>query len=195
MHGYGRMDVSGSVLGVVLIRKNIKVLNIDDVARHLGKGAPEDAYYDFFGAGFPGRLKERSRFANVCFIRDGDEMLGNSGAQADGMRAALPSRRACISDSLRYLLIIDYLTVGHERKANMRVGGGSDGGFGGFFSGSESLTHSANFVLWDNSKGTVAAYGSVRERIKLYDPLTGATWTDMLGRMAASVTARMPYRK
>jgi len=195
MHGYGRMNVSGSALGVVLIRKNIQVLNAEDVARDLGRGACEDAYYGFFGAEFPARLKACSGFTRVYFVNDGDEMLGNSGTAADGLRAALPSRKGCISDSLQYLLIVDYLTLGHERKANMTVGGGSDGDFGGFFSGSESLTHSADFVLWDNKEGTIAAYGNIRERTKLYDAVTKAVWIDMLEKMARSVTDGMPYRR
>jgi hypothetical protein len=195
MHGYGRMNVSGSVLGVVLIRKNIQVLNADDVARDLGRGACEDAYYAFFGAEFPARLKACSGFAKIYFVNDGDAMLGNTGIAVDGLRAALPSRKGCISDSLQYLLIVDYLTLGHERKATMTVGGGSDGDFGGFFSGFESLTHSADFVLWDNKEGTIAAYGSISERKKLYDAMTKETWRNMLENMARSVVHGMPYRR
>jgi hypothetical protein len=196
MPGYGRMNVSSSALGVVLIRKNIQILNPQDVARDLGRGHPEDAYYGFFGAGFPAAIKACSRFARVSFVPDGDEMFGRSDGAVDyGTRVALPSRRRCISDSLQYLLIIDYLTVGHERKTNMPVGGGSDGNFAGFFSGSESLTHTADFVLWDNRAGTVAAYGSIRERIRIYDPLTKEVWLEMLKKTARSVVDGMPYRK
>jgi hypothetical protein len=196
MPGYDRMNVSGSVLGVVLMRKNIQILNPEDVARNLGRGHPEDAYYGFFGAGFPSALKACSGFSKVYFMPAGDEMFGRAdGAVNYGTRVTLPSRRRCISDSLQYLLIIDYLTVGHERNKNMPVGGGSDGNFGGFFSGSESLTHTADFVLWDNSEGTVAAYGSIRERIGIYDPLTKEVWLEMLKKTARSVVDGMPFRR
>jgi hypothetical protein len=196
MSGYKRMKFEDSTLGVVLIRKNIQVLNAEDVARDLGRGVSEDAYYVFFADAFPAAMKARSKFAKIYFVRHGDEMLGNSGNQVDyGARTALPSRKGCVSDSLQYLLIVDYLTVAHERKTNMPVGGGSDGSFAGFFSGSESLTHAAEFVLWDNKAGTIAAYGSIRERISIYDPLTREVWDDMVQKMARSVTRGMPYRK
>jgi hypothetical protein len=196
MPGYDRMNVSGSTLGVVLVRKNIQVLNAQDVAQDIGSGVPEDAYYAFFGAEFPAEMKACSKFAEVYFVRHGDEMFGNSGAAVDfGVHATLPSRKGCISDTLDYLLIIDYLTTGHERNTSMRVGGGSDGNFGGFFSGSESLTHSADFVLWDNREGTIAVYGGIRERTRLYDQLTREVWVAMLQKMAYAVTRRMPYRR
>jgi hypothetical protein len=196
MPGYGRMDVSSSALGVVLIRKSIQILNPQDVARDLGRGHPEDAYYGFFGAGFPAAMKACSQFAGVHFIPDGDEMFGRADGAVDyGTRVTLPSRRRCISDSLQYLLIIDYMTVGHERKTTMPVGGGSDGNFAGFFSGSESLTHTADFVLWDNSAGTVAAYGSISARIRIYDPLTKEVWLEILKKTARSVVHGMPFRR
>jgi hypothetical protein len=196
MPGYDRMNVGSSALGVVLMRKNIQILNPEDVARDLGRGHPEDAYYGFFGAGFPAAMKACSRFSRVYFVPDGDEMFGRADGAVDyGTRVTLPSRRRCISDSLQYLCIIDYLTVGHERKKNMPVGGGSDGNFAGFFSGSESLTLSADFVIWDNSVGTVAAYGSIRERIGIYDPLTKAVWVEILKRAARDVVKGMPFRK
>jgi hypothetical protein len=196
MSGYKRVKFENSTLGVILIRKNIQVLNAEDVARDLGRGVSEDAYYSFFGAAFPAAMKARSKFAKVYFVQHGDEMLGNSGAAVDyGARTALPSRKECVSDSLQYLLIIDYLTVAHERKTNMPVGGGSDGSFEGFFSGSESLTHSAEFVLWDNREGAIATYGTVRERIRIYDPLTKAVWDEILKKMAHAVVGGMPYRR
>jgi hypothetical protein len=196
MPGYKRAMYDHSTLGIVLVRKNIQVLNPEDVARDLARGASEDAYYNFFSAGFPAALKTCTKFAKVYFVRNGDEMLGPSAAAADfSTRTALPSRKGCISDSLQYLLIIDYLTVGHEHSKNMTVGGGSDGNFGGFFSGSESLTHSADFVLWDNREGTIAAYGSVSERTSLYDPLVREIWDDMLKKMARAVVSGMPYRR
>ena len=196
MPGYGRINVARSTLGIILIKKNIQILNAEDVARDMGKGGPEDAYYDFFGVEFPAAMKECSKFAKVYFVPDGDEMLlQNAGAAIDNsaMRAALPSRKWCISDSLNYLLIIDYLSISHERKTNTPVGGGSDGNFAGFFSGSESLTHSADFVVWDNKEGTIAAYGSIRERAGIYDGVTKPVWAEILKNMARSVTDGMPY--
>ena len=49
MPGYGRMNTANSRLGVILIiKKNIQVLNADDVARDLGKGGPEGGVLRFF---------------------------------------------------------------------------------------------------------------------------------------------------
>jgi hypothetical protein len=196
MPGYGRMKVANAVLGVILVKKNIQILNADDVGRTLGTGRPAEAYYDFFGAEFPALMKERSKFRQVYFLSGADEaLLQGGGAAADNsaLRAVLPSRRHFISDSLHYLLIIDYLTVGHERNTTTPVGGGSDGGFAGFFSGAESLTHTADFVVWDNREGTIAAYGNIRERVGIYDAMTKALWLDLLKKTAGAVADGMPY--
>ena len=201
MPGYGRMSVSTSRLGVILIKRNIQVLNADDAARDLGKGGPETAFYDFFGAEFPAAMKECSKFPAVTFAAYADDELQpsqeNDAVTLDngGMRSAVPSRRGFISDSLAYLCIIDYLSIGHERNRNTPVGGGSDGNFTGFFSGAESLTASANFVMWDNRKGTVAAYGTISERVRIFDAMTNAVWVDLLKKMARAVADGMPYAR
>ncbi|MGA2507401.1 MAG: hypothetical protein ABSF80_08005 [Chitinispirillaceae bacterium] len=201
MPGYGRMNVSTSRLGVILIKKNIQVLNADDAARDLGKGGPETAFYDFFGAEFPEAMKRSSKFQTVSFAAYADdELLQSQEHDAvpfdnGGLRSAIPSRRGFISDSLPYLCIIDYLSIGHERNMNTPVGGGSDGNFTGFFSGAESLTATANFVMWDNRKGTVAAYGTIGERMRIFDAMTKAVWVDLLKKMARAVADGMPYAR
>jgi hypothetical protein len=116
--------------------------------------------------------------------------LNNSGG-----RASLPSRRGFISDTLNYLLILDFLSIKHERKANLGVSGGSDGNFAGFSGGSENMTHTATFVLWDNIKGTIAAYGNIREKAAVFDTVTKEYWVNMLKSMARSVTNGMPFGK
>jgi hypothetical protein len=124
MPGYGRMDAANSPLGVILMKRNLQVLNADDVARDLGKGGPEGAFYDFFGAEFPAAMKESSRFRAVYFARDADEMMLRDGAAPldnGNIRASLPSRKRFFSDSLHYLLIVDFLSVNHERKTNTPV--------------------------------------------------------------------------
>lgn len=197
MPGYNRMNSANSPLGVILIKKNIQVLNADDVARDLGKGGPEGAFYGFFCAEFPAAMKECSRFPAVYFAPYADELLHSQETDAapGNIRAAVPERRGFISDSLPYLLIIDFLNISHERNRNTPVGGGSDGNFAGFFSGAESLTGSANFVMWDNKHGTVAAYGSISEHVRIIDTMTKAVWVELLKKMACAAADGMPYAR
>jgi hypothetical protein len=198
MTGYARMKVANSNLGVVLIKKNIQIFNPEDVARDLGNNGPEEAYYNFFATEFPAEMGACSRFRSVCFVAGADDMLTQREMSKldDGtVRAALPMQRDFVSDSLHYLLIIDFLTISHMRKTNTSVSGGSDGNFAGFFSGSECLTHSANFVVWDNKAATIAAYGNIGEKVSVFDTMTKTIWTDMLKNIAHAVCAGMPYRK
>ena len=136
-----------------------------------------------------------SKFKSVCFLPGADDILTQrAGAKSDNsiLRAALPTQRHFISDTLDYLLIIDYLTMSHMRKTSTPVAGGSDGNFNGFFSGAEALTHSADFVLWDNKAGTIAAYGSIAESVPVYDTIVKSAWRDMIKQVARAALPECP---
>jgi hypothetical protein len=196
MPGYSRMDVSAATCGVILMKNTLQILNADDIMRELGNGMPEEVYYNFFGSEFPAAMKKYSHFPHVYFLPGADQRILQSAGSApnnSGERASLPSRRGFISDSLNYLFIMDNLSIKHEQKSNLGISGGSDGNFAGFSGGSENMTHSATFVLWDNKEGTIAAYGNIQETVAVFDTVKKMLLEDMLNDMAHSAVKGMPY--
>ena len=198
MAGYHHMKIGNSALGILLIKKNLQISDPDDIQRVLGGGgSAEDMYYNFFSTEFPAKIKKHSKFNRVYFARGADESVLQGDSQTydyqQDASIVIPPRRGFVSDSLGYLLIIDMLSIRLDQRQTAQTAG-AETSFTGL-GGADNLVHSASFVLWDNAAGTIAAYGNLKEKIPLYDPMSKNTWIEMLDNLAASINQGMPYGK
>jgi hypothetical protein len=198
MAGYNHLKIGNGALGVLLIKKNMQISDPDDVQQYLGgQGSPEDRYYDFFAAEFPAKMKASSKFKRVYFARGADESaLRGDNQTYDYERDAsmvVPPRRNFVSDTLAYLLLIDMLNTRLDQRQTAQAAG-AETSFA-VFGGADHLVHSASFVLWDNNAGAIVAYGTLKEKIPLYDPMSKETWIEMLENLAGAINHGMPYGK
>jgi hypothetical protein len=198
MAGYKRMNIGTGALGILLIKKNMQISDPEDVRQFLGGfGSPEDNYYDFFAMEFPAKMKAHTKFKRVYFARGADESALRGDSQTydyqQDASMVVPPRRGFISDSLSYLLIIDMLSASVDRRQTAQIAG-AETSFTGL-GGADHLVQTASFVLWDNKAGALAAYGTLKEKIALYDPMTRNTWVETLEKLAASINRGMPYGK
>jgi hypothetical protein len=198
MAGYKRIPVGNRALGILLIKKNMQIASAEEVRQFIGGfGSAEDNLYDFFGEEFPAKIKSHSKFKRVCFARGADAAVTSGESQTYDYSLdasiAVPPRRFYVSDTLDYLLVVDMLNTRVDRRQTAQAAG-AETSFGGL-GGADHLVQNAAFVLWDNRAGAVAVYGSVKESISLYDPMTRDTWVEMLDKIAETVCKGIPFGK
>jgi hypothetical protein len=195
MAGYRKMSAKNSVLGVILVKRNMQVAGPEETGREgLGGGDQTQAYYNLFGTEIGAVMKTHSRFRQVVFVSGADEMGLRQGDVALGATVALPHRSKFLSDTIHYLMIIDFLNI---RRDQMTGGNmlGNEGITTGFSPGLDHLAYTASFALWDNAAGSIAAYGNISDKVAVAGPVTRDRWVETVRSIARAVTAGMPYGK
>ena len=199
MPGYSKRDFRDATLGVILVKKDITIGNPEELSSVLGGGDALGLYCACFGDSFPLILQARTRFRQVEFLKGADENMRHS---AEGLNAsgggsgavAVPSRRNYVDAKYRYLLIVDYCTVSREQNNGVPMLG-NEANFIGFGAGLDFARFSAMFVVWDNAKASIAAYGKVEEKIATGGEYTKATLVELMRAAASSIARGMPYKK
>ncbi|MBN1128925.1 MAG: hypothetical protein JXA71_08065 [Chitinispirillaceae bacterium] len=198
MPGYAKVDISDDTLGVILVKRNLVLAPHDEIARILGGGDAVQLYYDFFGSEFPELLGTRSGFKKIEFLRGADDNMRSRadgpGDLGSGGALSLPAGRNFVDRKYRYLLILDVCSFQRERYAGAAVIG-AEGGFTGLGGGLDNAKQSLSFVMWDNARATIAAYGIVKEKIPTGGDLTKQTLLDLMKNLAVSINRGMPYRR
>jgi hypothetical protein len=199
MPGYSKPDFRDAACGVILVKKNITISNPEELSAVFGSGDALGQYCFFFGDHFPAILKERTRFRQVEFLKGADECMrrnvrGLNSSGSAGAAVTVPSNRNYVDAKYRYLLIVDFCTVSRDQNTGVPMLG-NEGNFTGFGAGLDFAKFSAMFVVWDNAKASIAAYGTVEEKIATGGEYTKATLAELLRLAAASMARGMPYKK
>jgi hypothetical protein len=195
MPGYSKTEFRDADLGIILIKKNITIGNPEELAAVFGRGDALGLYCTFFGDSFPAIIQQRTRFRQVEFLKGTDENMRRSvGGLSGGAAVTVPSRRNYVDAKYQYLLIVDYCTINRDQNTGVPTLG-TEGNFTGFGAGLDYAKFSAMFVVWDNAKASIAAYGAVKEQIATGGDYSTATLVELLKLAAASITRGMPFRK
>ena len=198
MPGYEKMNVRDASCGVILVSRNISITDQQLVVGILGSGEAVQLYYYFFGDTFPELMAQQSGFKSVVFLPGADQnMRSRAGGLADmneGGGLLIPAQRNYADATLAYLLIVDHCAIKREGNTGVPMLG-SEGDFTGFTSGLDFAKQSATFVLWDNARATIAAYGTIDEKIPTGGDFTRKTLVELMRQTAASINRGMPYRK
>jgi hypothetical protein len=197
MPGYMKMETRDDTLGIILVKKNMVVADPEELSGVLGGGDAVRVYYYFFGREFPGIFSARSGFKNVVFLTDADDNLrgkGDGPGDLGGGSMSLPSGRYFVDRKYRYLLIFDLCSFQRDKHDGVSMIG-AEGGFTGLTGGLDYVRQSMSFVMWDNTKATITAYGNIKEKIPTGGSLTKQTLLDLMTNIAISVNKGMPYRK
>jgi hypothetical protein len=199
MPGYAKADFRDAIIGVILVKKNITIGNPEELSAVFGGGDALGRYGDFFGDSFPPILKALTRFRQVDYLKGADENMRQSveGINASGGGSGactVPSRRNYIDAKYRYLLIVDFCTIGREQNTGV-PSLGNEANFTGFGAGLDFAKFSAMFVVWDNAKASLASYGKVEEKIATGGEYTKATLVELMRAAASSIARGMPYRR
>jgi len=199
MPGYSRTDFKDADLGVLFIKKNVTIGNPEELSAVLGGADALGLYCTCFGDSFPAILKSRTRFRQVEFLKGADENmrqrvegLGVSGS--GGGAVTVPSGRNFADAKYRYLLIVDFCTISREQNTGAPMLG-NEGNFTGLGVGLDFAIFSAMFVVWDNAKASIAAYGAIEEKIATGGEYTKTTLVDLMRAAAGSIARGMPYRR
>ena len=199
MPGYSKTDFRDAVCGVILIKKNMTINNPVELSAVFGGGDALGHYCSLFGDSFPAILKERTRFRQVEFLKGTDENMRRNAARLNasgsgGAAVTVPSRRNYVDAKYRYLLIVDFCTVSRDRNTGVPMLG-NEGNFTGFGAGLDFAKFSAMFVVWDNAKASIVAYGTVKEQTATGGEYTKTTLVELLRLAAASIARGMPFKK
>ena len=199
MPEYKKADYKTSMLGVILVKRNLEVGSEDAPGDLMGARDQRQLFYSQFGSEFPAAMKDCAKFAGIEFANGGEEGLVNKDDNADptiqgAASVSLPPGKAHFKAEYGFLLIIDYMNVRRiQNTGNPMLG--SEGTFSGLTTGSDQIVALANFVLWDNKKGTIAAYGYIDEKMPVVNNATGESVKELIKNMACSVTRGLPFGK
>jgi hypothetical protein len=119
---------------------------------------------------------------------------GLSASGSGGGAVAVPSSRNYVDAKYRYLLIVDFCTVSRDQNTGVPMLG-NEGNFTGLGAGLDFAGFSAMFVVWDNAKASIAAYGAVEEKIPTGGEYSRTTLIDLMKEAAGSIARGMPYGK
>lgn len=177
----------------------LRIANLDDVADDLG-GASEATFRQFFENEMMAELSRLGTFRTVWF----DTMTASTVLkpatlkmnEKTALTMDLPNPgEALIMDSAQadFSLIIGFLDVSRF--------GGSSGtmmmGAGGqmMMSGGESaaLEFHTDYVVWDNRKGAVVAYGRLEQRTPFFMAMTTSTWSQAVTNLARAILTKSPF--
>jgi hypothetical protein len=201
MPEYKGMNVEKSKLGIILLRENIVIADSTDVAEHLGSGETNQVFHDFFTSQLNEFAQDDGKFADVAIV---------SGCDASGftrttenlpsdtsLSLRIPGSKAFVSDSLPYLLILDYITVSREKKQGTTVVVMGMNGIpirkktGAY----DRLVLKGTFLLWDNLAGKLAAFGKLKQTSEVLTVMTKTTWIDLVKNISLAIFANVPYGK
>jgi hypothetical protein len=199
MPGYSRTDFRDAPLGVILVKKNITIGNPEELSAVFGGGDALGLYCACFGDSFPPILQALTRFRQVEFLKGADENMRQSvkGLNTSGGGAgavSVPSHRNYVDAKYRYLLIVDFCTISRDQNTGVPVLG-NEANFTGFGAGLDFAKLSAMFVVWDNAKASIAAYGKVEEKIATGGEYSRTTLIELMKAAASSIARGMPYRR
>jgi hypothetical protein len=198
MPGYAKPDFKNAGLGIILVRKNCSIGDPDEFASIFGGGDATTLFYSCFGDSFPTLIRDRTRFGEVAFLAGADESMrsGSGGLESSGGggEIASPPKRNFVDSRYKFLLIVDRCSIRYDRN-NGNPMLGTEGNFTGIGAGLDLAKMSAMFMLWDNAKATMVAYGSVDETLAAGGVFTKATLGELMRLAAESAAQGMPFGK
>jgi hypothetical protein len=196
MPEYENVNFESDRLGVLLIKKNLNIQNVDDLFNDLGGGDPKEIYINFFGEFFPEKMKKRSKFHNVIFVKEFNQEslipISETLNKKESIGITIPDENnkiGFISDTLDYLLLLDYVNIFRKQTS-----GGPPGLLTAYGSG-DNLMFTSVFVIWDNIKGKMVSYGKITESWAVFMDMTKVTWEKLLYKVASPIVNNKPYGK
>jgi hypothetical protein len=199
MPGYKKMNVEKLKLGIILLRENLAIANPDNIADDFGAGETKQVFCDFFTSELREFAEQDGKFAEVNVISgcdtSGFTTIPENLSSGNPVSMRVPARRAFISDSLAYLLILDYFDVSREKKLGKTVvvmgmyGTPAPRRTGD----SDKLILRGTFVLWDNLAGKMAAFGQINEKSDVLFGMTKNTWITIVKNISSNIFTNQPY--
>jgi hypothetical protein len=199
MPEYKNMNVEKSRLGIILFRENMTINNRNDIAKNLGGGETKEIFHGFFTSHFREFAKEDSRFGKVTVINGCDTAGFTKSTQFlssdDSVQVRVPSKKACMDDSVPFLLILDSFDISRERKSGTTVV--TTGLYGTMaprkVGASDNLILKGTFVLWDNLAGKIVSFGKINENKDVLTGLTKQTWITAVESISSKIFNDTPY--
>jgi hypothetical protein len=194
---YRTMNAGQASLGIVVISQNIRIKNPNDVVLYLGEKKLGDFYgsifsslsenpgaastfCSYFADKFPAIVWKWTEFRSVSFAaaasRDSLTIVQQALPNGKPVPLLLPDRQHYISDTLNYLLIIEQMETDRVTAAS-----------------TDLLICKGVFSLWDNERGTLAAWGGFQNQVDAVSRFTRQTWAELLGEVGRSICARQPW--
>ena len=199
MPDYKKMNVEKSRLGIVLLKESMVIRNQDDIAEDLGGGETKEVFHGFFTSQFKEFAKKDGKFGNVAVVNGCDTSGFTKSTQFlssdDPMQVRVPSKNACMSDSVPFFLILDNFDISRDKKAGTTVVTAGPNGtmrtnkVGAY----DNLVLRGTFVLWDNLAGRIVSFGKIFEKTGVVPALTKKTWITAVESISSKIFVDTPY--
>jgi hypothetical protein len=199
MPEYKNMNVEKSRLGIILLKEGMVINNQDDIADDLGGGETKEVFHGFFTSQFKEFAKKDGKFDEVEVVNGCDTSGFTKSTQFlssdDSLNVRVPSKKACVGDSVPFLLILDYFDISRDQKSGSTVV--TMGPYGTMrttkVGASDNLVLTGTFVLWDNLAGKIVSFGKINEKTGVLMAMTKQTWITAVESISSKIFVDTPY--
>jgi hypothetical protein len=202
MPEYKKVNFDKSILGIILPKEGIQILNRNDFITDSVNNTVEALYYNYFSSEFLKVIKNASYFKEIYLITDFNQKdlksMNMEINKENTISILIPSSKSFCADSFGVLLIINNVLVQHDIRSKYNyIGGSFPNSYGGYLDKSISnyLTHWGCYAFWDNNKGKVISFGEFDNKINIESGITNETLRNIIRKSATSICDKTNFNK
>jgi hypothetical protein len=199
---YQDANFNKSILGIILLKDGIQILNPDDFTMDSVNNNVESLYCNYFSSDFLKILKTESYFKNVYLITDFNkkELISmNVEFNKEHIISILnPSNKSFYADSFNVLLILNNILVQNAlRTENHYISNPNPRSTGVLVTKSNSnyLTHWGTYAFYDNINGKLISFGEFDDEINVEFGISNETLRKIIRKSAMSICNQSNFKK